>query len=74
MTRKTHRKPKFTNIAEAMKALGYTDERLADEVQSDRTWITRLRRGKKLKTLGTPIRICRVLNIPIESLSDVDAA
>ena len=73
MTRKTHRKA-YSNIAEAMRALGYTDEQLANEVQCDRTWITRVRGGRKLKTLSTPIRICRVLNIPIESLADIEAA
>lgn len=73
MTRKTHPK-QFKTVAEAMLAMGFTDQRLADEVKCDRTWITRLRRGMKLKTLGTPIRIARVLNVPIEALADKDAA
>ena len=57
-----------------MKALHFTDQKLADEVGCDRTWITRIRGGEKLKTLRTPLRICRVLNVPIESLIDSDAA
>lgn len=73
MTRKTHPK-QFRTVAEAMRALGYTDQRLADEVKCDRTWITRVRRGMKLKTLRTPIRISRALGVPIEALADKDAA
>lgn len=73
MTRKTHPRA-FATVAEAMRSLGYTDQKLADEVKCDRTWITRLRQGRKLKTLGTPLRISRVLNVPIEALADKDAA
>jgi transcriptional regulator with XRE-family HTH domain len=73
MTRKAHPK-QFKTVAEAMKAKGFTDQRLADEVGCDRTWITRVRQGMKLKTLTTPIKIARVLNVPIEVLSDINAA
>ena len=73
MPRKTHPK-QFHTMAEAMLALGYTDQKLADEAECDRTWITRLRQGRKLKTLTTPLRISRILNVPIEALSDLDAA
>lgn len=73
MTRKTHQK-QFRSVAEAMRALGYTDQRLADEVKCDRTWITRVRRGHALKTLRVPIRIARALNVPIEALAGKDAA
>lgn len=73
MTRKTHPK-QFKTVAEAMRALGYTDQKLADEVECDRTWITRVRQGRALKTLRTPIRISRVLNVPIEALAGKDAA
>lgn len=73
MARNTHTK-QYKTVAEAMAALGYTDQRLADEVRCDRTWITRVRGGMKLKTLTTPIRICKALNVPIEALADQDAA
>lgn len=73
MTRKAHPK-QFKTVAEAMAALGFTDQRLADAVDCDRTWITRLRQGRKLKTLRNPIRIARALNVPIEALADKDAA
>ncbi len=73
MTRKTHRKA-FRTVAEAMRELGYTDQQLADEVRCDRTWITRVRGGRALKTLRVPLRIARVLNVPIEALAGKDAA
>jgi len=73
MVRKAHRK-QFKTVAEAMAALGLTDQKLADIVGCDRTWITRVRRGMKLKTLTTPIRISHELNVPIEALADQDAA
>lgn len=73
MTRKTHQK-QFSTVAEAMRALGYTDQRLADAVKCDRTWITRIRGGMKVKTLRTPLRISKLLNVPIEALADKDAA
>jgi transcriptional regulator with XRE-family HTH domain len=64
----------FKTVAEAMKALGLTDQKLADAVGCDRTWITRIRGGEKLSSLKTPIRICHLLNVPIEALADQDAA
>lgn len=74
MTRKTHRSRINKVVADAMKARNLTDQKLADAAGCDRTWVTRIRRGQKLKTLSTPIRIARILNVPIEVLADVDAA
>jgi len=74
MTRKTHRIAPYKSVAEAMKAMGLTDEKAALAAGCDRTWITRLRRGMKLKALRTPLRISRALNVPIEALADKDAA
>lgn len=73
MTRKTHPK-QFRTVAEAMRELGFTDQKLADEVGCDRTWITRIRQGRALPTLRNPIRIARLLNVPIEALAGKDAA
>lgn len=73
MTRKTHTR-QFRSVAEAMGELGLTDQKLADAVGCDRTWITRIRRGRALKTLRNPIRIARLLNVPIEALAGKDAA
>jgi transcriptional regulator with XRE-family HTH domain len=64
----------FKTVAEAMTALGYTDQKVADLSKCDRTWITRIRRGKKLRALNTPLRIARTLMVPIEALADLDAA
>jgi len=73
MTRKTHQ-VKFKTVPEAMLALGYTDQQAADLAKCDRTWITRIRRGKKLRALNTPLRIARTLKVPIEALAESDAA
>ena len=73
MMRKTQ--PKLNKVvADAMKARNLTDQKLADAAKCDRTWVTRIRRGMKLRTLNTPIRIARILDIPIESLADKDVA
>jgi transcriptional regulator with XRE-family HTH domain len=74
MGRKTHTPPKFKTVAEAMAALGLTDQAVADDVQCDRSWITKVRRGEKVASLRLPIKIARRLSVPVESLSDVDAA
>lgn len=73
MTRKTHRKQNRA-IADAMRELGFTDQKLADAVGCDRTWITRIRQGRALPTLKTPLRIAKLLNVPIEALAGKDAA
>lgn len=61
-------------MAQAMKERGLTDERLAKAVDCDRTYITRLRGGETIKSLRIPVRICRVLNVPIETLADKNVA
>lgn len=73
MTRKTHRK-QFDSVAEALEVLGLTHQEAADIADVDRTWITRLSHGMKLKALSTPLRIAKALNVRIESLADTDAA
>ena len=73
MSRKTHPK-QYRTVAEAMKALGYTDAQAAAAAGCDRTWITRIRQGMKLRALSTPLRISRALHVPIEALAETDAA
>jgi transcriptional regulator with XRE-family HTH domain len=73
MARKTHGK-QYKTVAEALAALGLTHQEAADIAQVDRTWITRLSHGMKLKALNTPLRISKALNVPIEALADDDAA
>lgn len=73
MTRRAHAKQNKI-VAAAMRELGYTDQKLADEVRCDRTWITRVRQGRALKTLRVPLAIAKALNVPIEALAGKDAA
>ena len=74
MARHKSTTPQFKTVAEAMKAKGLTDQKAADAVGCDRTWITRIRGGNKISSLTIPIRICRLLDVPIEALADTDAA
>lgn len=74
MARKTHRTTKYKTVAEAMSALNLTDQAVADAVGCDRSWITKVRRGEKIASLRLPIKIARRLMVPVESLSDLDAA
>ena len=73
MVRKTHPK-QYKNVAEALIALGLTHQEAAALAKVDRTWITLLSRGMKLKALNTPLRISKALNVPIEALAEQDAA
>lgn len=73
MGRRTHN-IKYQSVAEAMAAMGLTDQVVADAVQCDRSWITKVRRGEKIASLRLPIKIARRLKVPVECLSDVDAA
>lgn len=74
MGRTKHHSPKYKTVAEAMAALHLTDQAVADDVQCDRSWITKVRRGEKIASLKLPIRIARRLSVPVESLADADAA
>lgn len=74
MVRKTHPTRKFKTLAEAMSALGYTDQQAADLLGMDRSRVTRLRRGEKFACLRKPLLISRTFNVPIENLVADDAA
>lgn len=74
MRRKTNLPPKFETIAEAMAALGLTDQAVADATGYSRSRITRLRGGEKIASLTQPVRLCKRLGVPVESLADADAA
>ena len=74
MMRKSHGTKKFKSLAEAMDALGYTDQQAADILDMDRSRITRLRRGEKFACLRKPLLIARTFNVPIENLAPADAA
>lgn len=74
MGRTTNIKTKFQTIAEAMAALGLTDQAVADATGYSRSRITRLRGGEKIATLSQPLKLCKRLGVPVESLADADAA
>jgi transcriptional regulator with XRE-family HTH domain len=74
MVRKSHSSKKFKTLAEAMDALGYTDQQAADILGMHRSRITRLRRGEKFACLRKPLLIARTFNVPIENLVADDAA
>lgn len=73
MMRKTHRK-QFKTLAEAMAAMGHTDQQAADILGMDRTRVTRLRGGEKFASLRKPLLISKTYNVPIENLVADDAA
>ena len=73
MKRSTHPK-RFNTVAEAMRAKGLTDQQLADIVQCDRSWITRLRQGHPIRSLRTPLRVAEVLEVPVAVLYRSDVA
>ncbi len=74
MGRKTNDTTKYKTVAEAMSALGLTDQAVADDTGYSRSRITRLRGGEKIATLTLPARLCKRLGVPLESLADADAA
>ncbi len=74
MGRKKHTPTQFATVAEAMKARGLTDQAVADTTGYSRSRITKIRRGEKIVTLRQPLRLCKHLNVPVESLADLDAA
>lgn len=71
MKRRTQR---YATVADAMRAMNLTDAEVAKVVGCDRTRITRIRGGEKFASLTTPLRISRVLNVPIEALAEPNAA
>lgn len=74
MVRKSHTQRKFRTLAEAMEAMGHTDQQAADLLGMDRSRVTRLRRGQKFACLRKPLLIAKTYNVPIENLAADDAA
>lgn len=65
---------KFTTVAEFMRASGLNDADLAKLLDVDRSEATRLRLGRKYRSLLKPLKIAKVCNVPIESLAPSKAA
>lgn len=57
-----------------MQHTGLNDEQAADVLKLHRTEVTRLRNGKKYKSLLTPLRVARTCGIPVEKLAPSEAA
>lgn len=71
MTRPRQRKPEraFGEVVKlARKNLGWSQERLADECDLHRTYISQLERGRKSPTLGAMWRLAAALQIPLPKL------
>lgn len=67
-------KKNFRSVAEWMAYHGYTDQSAANLLGLDRTEVLRLRRGKKYRSLRTPLRVSRMTRVPIENLVATDVA
>lgn len=73
MTNRTA-KPKFKSVAEFAERRGLLDRELAVVLGVDRSQATKLRRGKKYRSLVEPLKIAKVCGIPIEALAPTEAA
>lgn len=66
--------PGFKSIAEFAAARDMRDHELAAFLRVDRSQATKLRRGKKYRSLIEPLRIARACGVPIEALAPKSAA
>jgi transcriptional regulator with XRE-family HTH domain len=65
---------KFNTVAEFMRASGLNDAELAKLLDIDRSEATRLRLGRRYRSLIKPLKIAKVCKVPIESLAPDKAA
>lgn len=73
MTERPNR-PRYKSVAEFAKAKNLRDQDLADLLGVDRSQATKLRRGKKYRSLIEPLKVARVCRIPIQALLPTEAA
>jgi transcriptional regulator with XRE-family HTH domain len=73
MTKRTAR-PKYKSVAEFAEARNLRDWQLAELLGCDRSQATKLRRGKKYRSLSEPLHVARTCGIPIEALAPVESA
>lgn len=71
---KAQDKKEFESVAEFMKAVGMTDNELAEYLDVDRSEAVRLRQGRKFRSLIKPLRIAKKCKVPIERLAPPAAA
>lgn len=74
MTPNRTNRPKFKSVAEFAEKRNLRDWQLAELLGVDRSQATKLRRGKKYRSLSEPLRVARLCKIPIEALAPSEAA
>ena len=67
-------KQTFKSIAEFAAAREMRDQDLAEFLGVDRSQATKLRRGKKYRSLLEPMRIAKAVGMPLEALAPKSAA
>ena len=73
MTNRTNR-PQYKSVAEFASAKNLRDWQLAELLGVDRSQATKLRRGKKYRSLIEPMKVAKRCRIPIEALLPSEAA
>jgi len=66
--------PKFTSVAEYAEKMNLRDWQLAEVLKVDRSQATKLRNGKRYRSLTEPLRIARTIGMPVENLAAPEAA
>lgn len=74
MSRNTQQPRFFRSVAEFMESTGLSDTQLAAILKVDRSEVTRLRQGRKYRSLVMPLRVSRVCRVPIERLAPPNVA
>lgn len=65
---------KYKTVAEFADAKNLRDWQLAELLGCDRSQATKLRRGKKYRSLVEPLKVAKLCSIPIEALAPSEAA
>ncbi len=66
--------PKYRSVADFANKKGLRDWELAILLGVVRSQASKLRRGKKYRSLVEPLKVARVCDIPIEALAPSEAA
>ena len=74
MVTKRAPKPKYRSVAEFAAKKNLRDWELAIMLGCGRSQATKLRRGKRYRSLVEPLRVSKVCGIPIEALAPTEAA
>lgn len=67
-------RPRYKSVAEFAAKKNLRDWQLAALLGVDRSQATKLRRGKKYRSLVEPLKVAKVCGIPIEALAPSEAA